>query len=117
MPKILMIHNTELSNAAFKSKFATKYNHFGQKGSWSVVVKKPDQKIAKARYTRIYFDMDSVTETEIAPIIAKIGKYIDTIGVSLSDSAEKRKRMKIGISKKVTNLSNSPKKTKVKRKK
>ena len=109
-----MIHNSGLSNAAFKSKFASRYNHFGTKGSWSVVVHKPDQKIKKAAYTRIYFDMDSVTEADIAPIIARLGKFIDTIGVSLSDSAEKRRKMRIGITKKISGLGTTKKVTRKK---
>lgn len=75
MIRILAVHNRDMLNATFKTKFRKAKPLFQQyQSSWSIEVIKLGEKPRKSKYDRVYFDEDTITITQLFPYI---NKYVD----------------------------------------
>jgi hypothetical protein len=84
MNNILLIHNTKLSSAEYKSAIKKRYPHLD--GSiWKLQVNKLGNKIPTKKYDRLYYDSDTITIAEITKYVASLPNFVDVIGISLSE--------------------------------
>lgn len=66
MIKVLLIHNTDLTNQEYKRQFVKKYKHFSEHSdTWVLTVIKLGSKMSKKNYDKIYFDEGTVKHSDI----------------------------------------------------
>lgn len=104
MYHVLIIHKTKMTNAEFGKAILSKYPHLGQpNGLWKMRVIKLGSKYPSDRYSRIYYDSDSITAAEITKYVVDLPNAVDVIGVSLQKG---KKGFNVSIPTTIRKLSN-----------
>ena len=106
MKKILVLHNTKLTNKEYKAKMLKKYPIFTHYGDIKIDVIKLHKKLTvsqkRKKYDSLYYDEPTCTTSEIAQYIIQVGHPF-LVAIDL-DKSRKNKKNSTFITSKITAL-------------
>lgn len=101
MIKVLIIHNTDLSNKDFKEKFFTRYPNFRKfPDVWNFTVVKYGSKITGRNYDKLYYDETTIKRNDLWDTIKANRRAMDVFEINITGDS----KLKTNIISKIVDL-------------